>query len=1083
MSRKTSRAESWSTVYKAFQNINFSSYDFLTIKRSLIDYIKLYHSENFNDYIENSEIIALIESFSYVAEILAYRQDMNAHENFLGLAERKDSVLQLAKFISYNASRNLPARGLVKITSVQTTQSVMDNKGNSLANKKITWSDTNNTDWKDQFFIVMNLILQQEYGTVSPKDRVQVDDVLFELYRLDNNPLNNGVITYNASSNGESYPMELVPVSLDVGGPYERRPSSRNTFSLLYGSDGLGDSSNSTGFFCFSKQGTLNRIRKQYDGITPNQTTVIGDRNINNTDVWINNVDAETGATFTSEIVDNLGRRLGPSGEWVPVDIANIENVIFNTNLNRNKYEIETLDNDDVKIIFGDGEFADVPGGMFDIWYRTSTAGSSVILQNSVINKTASFTYIDHLAKVQTLTFTFSLTGSLVNGAPTEDIERIRRFAPAVYYTQDRMVNGRDYNSYPLQNQSVTKVRAVNRTFSGDSQYLSWHDPSNYYEDVKIFGDDLSLCYKTIDINQELSNVNPRSVINLAIQPKLTDVGLYVYHTIKALPIPNRTFTSQEIGTLDVQSDNTILGEMQKGLANPGSNFTLYIRYEAINIANQYRWITYNAESADFDVSIKADSTFKVEYYQSKWTVINQATEIVSYSPTTKFWFNNSDKKVVVHDTLNVKYDNIVLLSANINATGNGILNQNVNLNVIDNTSATLLPNTGLTDENSLSVIPPDLDDDGIPDDLHLGNIVRGPNTTATQVKTTAKFMVLVTGSAKCGLDELTVKVNGFQFSAAQSIDTPIGENPFKYYELKTNNVNQVATRGEQVVALMFELKTIVGTNLTNIQQKFNRFIESAVDYAIVVDTQNYAYFEKDGEEGGRPITPSELDRARAQYAGGISNYTRYLGRNALNFAWFHRTPRYHLIDPCPTNIIDMFIITRAYYEETRRWLRGVAQQPELPTALELRTSYQQILESRMISDTVIPHPGKFKILFGQHADTNLKATFKVIKSTTGQFTDNELKVRVMEVIRNFFEIDQWEFGETFYGTELIAAIHASLPGEIDSVVIVPDAATHLFGELFEIVPKEDELFQASVNVSNIEIVDHFNSRVLKQGH
>ena len=100
MGRQISRAESWSTVYKAFQNINFSAYDFNTIKRSLIDYIKLYHSENFNDYIENSEIVALIEVFSYVGEILAYRQDMNAHENFFGLAERKDSILQLAKFIS-----------------------------------------------------------------------------------------------------------------------------------------------------------------------------------------------------------------------------------------------------------------------------------------------------------------------------------------------------------------------------------------------------------------------------------------------------------------------------------------------------------------------------------------------------------------------------------------------------------------------------------------------------------------------------------------------------------------------------------------------------------------------------------------------------------------------------------------------------------------------------------------------------------------------------------------------------------------------------------------------------------------------
>ena len=126
MGRKISRAESWSTVYKAFQNINFSAYDFTTVKASLRDYIQLYHSENFNDYIENSEIIAQIESFAYIAEILAYRQDMNAHENFFTLAERKDSVLQLAKFISYNASRNLAPRGLVKICLLYTSPSPRD---------------------------------------------------------------------------------------------------------------------------------------------------------------------------------------------------------------------------------------------------------------------------------------------------------------------------------------------------------------------------------------------------------------------------------------------------------------------------------------------------------------------------------------------------------------------------------------------------------------------------------------------------------------------------------------------------------------------------------------------------------------------------------------------------------------------------------------------------------------------------------------------------------------------------------------------------------------------------------------------
>lgn len=1092
MGRQISRAESWSTVYKAFQNINFSAYDFNTIKRSLVDYIKLYHSENFNDYIENSEIIAQIEVFAYVAEILAYRQDMNAHENFFGLAERKDSILQLAKFISYNASRNIPARGLVKITSIQTTQDASDSKGNSLANKKISWNDTNNVDWKEQFFILMNLVLDQQYGSVSPNDRVQVDDVLFELYRLKNKALNNGVFSYTASANGESYPMELVPVSLDVNGPYERRPAKNAPFSILFGSDGLGDSSDTTGFFCFTKQGVLNKVRKLYDGITPNQTTQLGVQNINETDLWVNNIDSDTGETFKTEIIDPLGRRLGPSGEWMQVDIANVENVIFNTNLNRNKFEVETLDNDDVRLIFGDGEFADIPSGAFDVWYRTSTAGSSVILQNSVINKTASFTYLDHQQKIQTLTFTFSLIGSLVNGAPTEDIERIRRFAPSIFYTQDRMVNGRDYNSYPLQDQSIAKLRTVNRTFAGDSKYLAWHDPSEHYEDVKIFGDDLSLCYNTETNFVESVGLTPLRLVREIVQPLLSRVDVYLYHAIAGMSTPNREFTQIEIGTLDVNSDNTILGEIQKGLIDTSGDFDLQMCYRPAYNGNalpiKYQWATFNERDVEIEPSLLSEATITLKYTrsESKWRVVFKSTQVFVYSPTTRFWFNNGENKTLVQDTLNSKLDNIVILGANINSLG-GLLGTNRKLNVIGATYASWLPDTGQTLENTLSVITPDANDDGVPDDMDMPEITR--TSTSSFVNKPGIFPATFTvpvadNNVISGLDELVVDVNGKRFVSRQSGAYDVADTSQAYYFFdEMVNSTTVAASGQVVKFIRFSFATKTVTS--DIELDYNTFINRGSQYKVTISRVLYAYFTRDSEEVDEwyPITLDDLAVTQQKWLDPIQrlNIKRYIGRNALNFAWFHRTPRYHLVDPSPTNIMDMFVITRGYYEETRRWLRGEGNKPVAPTSLELRTSYEQLLESRMISDTVIVHSGKFKILFGGESPAQLRATFKLIKSSGGRYTDNELKVRVVDVIRNFFDIDQWEFGEAFYGTELIAAIHASLPGEIDSIVIVPESSNHLFGELFEIIPEEDELFLPEVTVSDVIIVDHYNAKTLKQ--
>ena len=200
MSRIVNRAENWERAYEAFQQVNFAAWDFQTIKESLVDYLKLYYPEEFNDFIETSELISVLELFAYVGELVAYRFDLNAHENFISTAERKESVLRLAKLLSYNANRNIPARGLVKMTSVSTTERVFDSNGNDLSNVTIRWNDVNNPNWKEQFIIVMNRVMDQNFGSVSPTDRIQVQDVVFERYKVINNPLTNNVLPYSITS-------------------------------------------------------------------------------------------------------------------------------------------------------------------------------------------------------------------------------------------------------------------------------------------------------------------------------------------------------------------------------------------------------------------------------------------------------------------------------------------------------------------------------------------------------------------------------------------------------------------------------------------------------------------------------------------------------------------------------------------------------------------------------------------------------------------------------------------------------------------------------------------------------------------
>ena len=99
-------AEDWKRVYQSYKNAEFQSYDFDTLRRTMIQYLRDNYPEDFNDYIESSEYLALIDLIAFLGQNISFRIDLNARENFLELADRRDSVLRLARLISYNATRN-----------------------------------------------------------------------------------------------------------------------------------------------------------------------------------------------------------------------------------------------------------------------------------------------------------------------------------------------------------------------------------------------------------------------------------------------------------------------------------------------------------------------------------------------------------------------------------------------------------------------------------------------------------------------------------------------------------------------------------------------------------------------------------------------------------------------------------------------------------------------------------------------------------------------------------------------------------------------------------------------------------------
>ena len=74
----------------------------------MINYIRLNYPEDFNDWIESSEFVALVDLLAYLGQSLAFRMDLNTRENFLDTATRRESIFRLARMLNYQPQRCIP---------------------------------------------------------------------------------------------------------------------------------------------------------------------------------------------------------------------------------------------------------------------------------------------------------------------------------------------------------------------------------------------------------------------------------------------------------------------------------------------------------------------------------------------------------------------------------------------------------------------------------------------------------------------------------------------------------------------------------------------------------------------------------------------------------------------------------------------------------------------------------------------------------------------------------------------------------------------------------------------------------------
>lgn len=92
--------------------INYYSRDFNSIKKSLIEHTKRYYPDSFKDFSEASFGSLMLDTVSYVGDILSFYLDYQVNESFLQTSNEYENVVKLARQMGYKLDDAPTANGI-----------------------------------------------------------------------------------------------------------------------------------------------------------------------------------------------------------------------------------------------------------------------------------------------------------------------------------------------------------------------------------------------------------------------------------------------------------------------------------------------------------------------------------------------------------------------------------------------------------------------------------------------------------------------------------------------------------------------------------------------------------------------------------------------------------------------------------------------------------------------------------------------------------------------------------------------------------------------------------------------------------
>ena len=1131
--------EDWKRIYETYREADFQSYDFEALRKSFVDYLRQYYPETCNDFIESSEFIALLDVIAFMGQAMSFRNDLNTRENYIDTAERRDSVVRLANLISYTPKRNTAASGYLKVFSVQTTENITDFNGINLANVTINWNDPTNFNWLEQFTAIINAALVDTQRVGRPGNRETIVGVDTSEYAINLVPGFLPVLPYTATVDGVNMPFEAVN-STSVGTPstspfiFEPAPQPSGIFNILFRNDSLGYAAANTGYFFYFKQGVLQNQDFNLAERIPNRTVNINVDGVNNEDRWLFQLD-NTGTitkewqyvqsvyaaaaeqlapdqrslfSVTSRANDQITLTFGdgvfssiPTGLFrayvrasnglqyiinpeemqsvvLPISYVSrsgqLETITFTcgiTNPVSNAQSRETLDEikqraparyyTQNRMVNGE-DYTNFPFTEYNSIIKSyalnrASIGTSRYLD--LVDNTGKYSSTNIFAsdgaiwednQLPTFLFTWLTNNDIANVLsnqvqPLISTNAFVQFYYANFLRPDLAVLNLTWNqSTTLANETTGYFKnaagnpaPISTYSSSDSKFITvgslikFAAPPGYFFDAN---NRLKLGIPTLADERLYFWASPLAIYLDGTnqgQGNFTDgtgpVALNVFVPTGAIPV-------QVIPLLITTLPSSLITEITQQILLY-RNFGLGYDNTGDITGTPYTWYLINSNNIDIDATFSLanagstsgtnqDASWMIQAVTNgtKYTVTSRAL-VYNWGSVlqTRFFFENGNR---IYDPRlgNIVSDYINVLKVNSLPDSNSPQPGDIYLKI----TGQPVESDGLVDDFQVIVSYEDRNNDGVTDDPDFFNEIVAPN-----VNSNTKYVFFQKTVDFDNLQRYLLIAPGIVNSDYATMD----------------NIESV--KAQYIVGQIFYAysQAITVGPLTGQVGAFYQLVISTNGTKILLDV--------------------------------TSEWLAKVGRSGMYFQYRHNAPLTDRIDPGTTNIIDLYVVTQAYYTAYQNWIRdstNTVPKPDVPTINELSTAYQGLNTYKMISDNIVLNSVSFKPLFGPKAAENLRATIKVIRAANSTASESEIKTLVVANLNEYFSIDKWNFGDTFYFSELAAYIHRNMGGIVSSVVLVPLDPLKYFGDLYEIHSAPNEIFVNGAGVSSVEVITSLTS-------